>query len=300
MALIKCPECGGDMSTTLKQCIHCGCKISVCPDCGSVVAGEISVCPKCGTDNKNGNLIESEKPGSEEVCDGTTLYNKWIKDCPTSSAMIKKEKLISVLIKFLIWVPAFIGSWIFFDWRDDKLQMLVDFQNILRTLRCLFILFTILFLCFPAEKTLNIIFIFRLLIWLKQNMEISDAVKKQIISSTVDGKDLYSKFIVLYLEAVVLCENKQSRYKYLLICSINFAVRIVATVGLSIFIYYNILNIMQYTILDKSWGFSDLSHLSGLFIGGAGIVIVFIWEIICIDLIFFNKSLAKLKASITE
>ncbi|MEG1028094.1 MAG: zinc-ribbon domain-containing protein, partial [Oscillospiraceae bacterium] len=27
MALIKCPECGKEISDKIKSCIHCGCKI---------------------------------------------------------------------------------------------------------------------------------------------------------------------------------------------------------------------------------------------------------------------------------
>lgn len=48
MSLIKCPECGQMISSTTRQCIHCGCKITFCSECGSVLAGDIKQCPNCG------------------------------------------------------------------------------------------------------------------------------------------------------------------------------------------------------------------------------------------------------------
>ena len=48
MAIIKCPECGGTLSTLAKQCVHCGVQISTCPSCQNVWVGGGSFCPKCG------------------------------------------------------------------------------------------------------------------------------------------------------------------------------------------------------------------------------------------------------------
>ena len=39
MAIIKCPECGREVSD----------KAPVCPSCGVEIAGHIITCPKCGT-----------------------------------------------------------------------------------------------------------------------------------------------------------------------------------------------------------------------------------------------------------
>ena len=48
MSLIKCPECGQMISSTTKQCVHCGCKISFCNECGNVLVGDVKQCPNCG------------------------------------------------------------------------------------------------------------------------------------------------------------------------------------------------------------------------------------------------------------
>ena len=48
MAIIKCPECGGDVSDKAKSCPHCGVTIYVCPECGKASAGKMAACPHCG------------------------------------------------------------------------------------------------------------------------------------------------------------------------------------------------------------------------------------------------------------
>lgn len=50
MALIKCKECGSEISSTAKSCPHCGYKNDnkVCPECGSDVGTNDKVCSSCG------------------------------------------------------------------------------------------------------------------------------------------------------------------------------------------------------------------------------------------------------------
>lgn len=50
MALIKCKECGGEISSSAKNCPHCGIKINLeaCPECGCKLKGDEPNCPECG------------------------------------------------------------------------------------------------------------------------------------------------------------------------------------------------------------------------------------------------------------
>lgn len=54
MALIKCKECGNDVSSSAKTCPHCGIEInnipekSFCPECGNKVNNSDDFCPECG------------------------------------------------------------------------------------------------------------------------------------------------------------------------------------------------------------------------------------------------------------
>lgn len=51
MAIIKCPECGHDVSDRAKSCPHCGVAIAgmitTCPDCGEVILKDSEECPNC-------------------------------------------------------------------------------------------------------------------------------------------------------------------------------------------------------------------------------------------------------------
>ena len=53
MAIIKCPNCGNDISDKAEKCIHCGYELTkkvgnVCPECGAELEDGAKVCSKCG------------------------------------------------------------------------------------------------------------------------------------------------------------------------------------------------------------------------------------------------------------
>ncbi len=50
MALIKCKECKKEISSTVKECPHCGYKNDTitCPECGAVVNSNDTTCGECG------------------------------------------------------------------------------------------------------------------------------------------------------------------------------------------------------------------------------------------------------------
>lgn len=48
MSLIKCPECGNEISDQAKKCIHCGKELFHCPECGKTTVRHGNTCPQCG------------------------------------------------------------------------------------------------------------------------------------------------------------------------------------------------------------------------------------------------------------
>lgn len=64
MALIKCKECGEEISSNATTCPHCGYKneTHLCPDCGKEVSETDYVCPECGCPlrKKTANSILTE------------------------------------------------------------------------------------------------------------------------------------------------------------------------------------------------------------------------------------------------
>lgn len=53
MALIKCTECGHDVSDKAEMCPNCGCPVShiirsICIECGKEIPNNVTSCPNCG------------------------------------------------------------------------------------------------------------------------------------------------------------------------------------------------------------------------------------------------------------
>lgn len=65
MAIIKCPECGHDVSDRAKTCPHCGIaiagQITICPDCGEVIFKDAAECGNCHCPINGASLV-AEKP----------------------------------------------------------------------------------------------------------------------------------------------------------------------------------------------------------------------------------------------
>ena len=53
MSLIKCPECGHEVSTKAPRCPHCGVPIAGnlkrCPNCDTIMLKDVECCPNCDT-----------------------------------------------------------------------------------------------------------------------------------------------------------------------------------------------------------------------------------------------------------
>lgn len=76
MALIKCPECGHEVSDGAPQCPYCGVKIAgniiTCPDCGKILLKGKDTCPNCGCtltpqddpSPRNVDSISAGRPGT--------------------------------------------------------------------------------------------------------------------------------------------------------------------------------------------------------------------------------------------
>lgn len=67
--LIKCPECGKDISSKAHKCVHCGKvlaedlkrKVIICQECGSEIERGEKICPKCGCPIKRKSFCLSKK-----------------------------------------------------------------------------------------------------------------------------------------------------------------------------------------------------------------------------------------------
>lgn len=75
MALIKCNECGHEVSDKASACPNCGCpieKVPVCKECGQQIPDGVDACSNCGCP------IEHVKTASQEVVDEPKKNKAWI------------------------------------------------------------------------------------------------------------------------------------------------------------------------------------------------------------------------------
>ena len=78
MAIIRCPECGHEISDKASFCPSCGVaiagKVTECPECGNVYFSEMSECPKCHhkTERKQ---IENQETEHQKVEVGMPKYS---------------------------------------------------------------------------------------------------------------------------------------------------------------------------------------------------------------------------------
>ena len=75
MALIKCKECGHEVSDKASACPNCGCPISeinskICEECGSPIPNNVSKCPNCGCPVKE---VEGKKRFSPKKLFGVMI-----------------------------------------------------------------------------------------------------------------------------------------------------------------------------------------------------------------------------------
>ncbi len=136
MALIKCPECGNQISSSSNQCIHCGCKFTACPECGNVAVGKLSVCPQCGFSfKKSDNITEHEN----SELDGD-LFKLWQKASPADGIVIKILKIVKI-VAYILPLAFLLGLiYSFIKWQNvDELEKIVTLGKTKDTMRTMLI-----------------------------------------------------------------------------------------------------------------------------------------------------------------
>ena len=118
MALIKCPNCGLDVSEKATTCVHCGASLSSkndftvkkCPECGTVLEDSAKVCPSCGYPIDEADISPSI---DEAHSSASPLQSEQHKFSPSSLSLsslkqLPKQIIVSILI-FLVLIVIFIA-----------------------------------------------------------------------------------------------------------------------------------------------------------------------------------------------
>lgn len=80
MAIIKCPECGHQVSDRAESCPNCGVKIAgqvvTCPQCGEVYFNNLAECPRCNHQTQSSNTENTQATSQEPTTPQVHKPNK--------------------------------------------------------------------------------------------------------------------------------------------------------------------------------------------------------------------------------
>lgn len=111
MAIIKCPECGQDISDKAKKCIHCG-HIFVeqkqeelrCAECGEIISDTDTVCHNCGCPIEKISEVSQQPVGVKEVKVNTG----------------KRKIILGAVIALFVCAFVGVGTVIFLNWNGKQ------------------------------------------------------------------------------------------------------------------------------------------------------------------------------------
>lgn len=124
MTLIKCPECGQEISDKATTCPHCGVQIFVCPECGQVSVGNPRICPKCGYMNAAQPAVVQTREGETDTENekSTDIVEQWLKANPGEKKWFSVGLSILLNILFLCFIGIFLCMLFFIERPFETLQ----------------------------------------------------------------------------------------------------------------------------------------------------------------------------------
>lgn len=118
MAIIKCPECGHQVSDQAKTCPSCGIeiagKVTKCPECGDVVFNDSDECPNCHHPLNIPEVKPQPVTPRPEVTEGQETS-------PAKGGM--KRTYVVLIVSFVVALLAVFVSLYFYKTTQDKNEM---------------------------------------------------------------------------------------------------------------------------------------------------------------------------------
>ncbi len=202
MAIIKCPECQENISSSVTQCIHCGCKITYCPECNSLFPEELETCKNCGykisiqkaSNLTNNNLSYNSNNNVQSELLRDEYVNAWRTQNKIADLLIKGKHTIPFILLLLsgifVSIPFFEILSLTNMSSDSNLsdyfnafERLSDLENRVDAYLSLFV--TFFFIGVIYNSLLRIYQVYSLSNWLsKLNIDCTSRIKKYLNDTT--------------------------------------------------------------------------------------------------------------------
>jgi len=129
MALINCPECGEQVSSSAEKCVHCGCSFVVCPECSKAyIPGDSKKCPYCGYDNKNVFLDKKDNPTKANY--SKDVFTVWQEKNESNNLVAKYLLYANLFLYFLIFILLIIAYVTIDRWNSKSLDALLQVKDV--------------------------------------------------------------------------------------------------------------------------------------------------------------------------
>ena len=257
MALIQCPECGGQVSSTAKQCVHCGCTYSVCHECGNVYSGEVPQCTVCGYKfAPAGFPFTASKNNSTQSGYSTDIAAAWKKRCSTDKMVMKAIRFADVGLGIIITILAAIVCLIIDMWDGNTLESLLKVNGIAKHAHSLIIAVCVIGGLVPIVSDIGAVYLQIMCgSWLRKNgIDAAPYVKKA--SSQVKMSDLpqewdYENLSAAAYLSVVPHDASIKLSKYILTAILSGAI----AVSVGICLTQNVDEVMRNKIMGDGFEF---------------------------------------------
>ncbi len=309
MALINCPECGKQISSSAKQCVHCGCAFSVCPECGNVTVGSFEVCPSCGYSSakperpqryeqtqKSESFFDAEPaPRESAAAIVEDPLRVWQKSSPVDRYMMKSFKWLKILFHVLSFVFFILGSVFFIIWmQKSSIEQAYEAEQLITLLRCVIGLvcsFEIIDILFDPIKESFVKL--RCGNWINRKKLDAVTYLKQHCGETGFGEDIDN--FDLFAEATYLSKNSGSRTTVI----VGMVVRFVCAVAMFIFIGYAVMQNLAMAMIVAMLGIDFQFRFIMLIPAG---IVGLIWFVstVVIDSVYDKKNKAWFNKNVTK
>ena len=196
MALIKCPECGQEVSSTAGRCVHCGCQFSVCPECGTVTVGEMSMCNRCGYRSEGKSTQKADEKSEAfqmSATDQNDIVTAWKNRNQLDNNVLRAMNVFRYVAAIIAAAFLVMGSISFTAWTQyDGEKQLFKMSSMINTVRAGFILFAVFMLYDFVKKDLVELYTqLRCATWLrKQRFDALKVLEKSAGATEATRNDL--------------------------------------------------------------------------------------------------------------
>ncbi len=225
MEKLRCPECGEAVLPEAEICENCGCKITVCPDCGWVYKAGQARCTECG------RVLSEDALDSQIREDTKKIETRIDADVKRGKSLDIVSRVIGVIGLLFLIAPFIIGQVIN---KKDELERLALLNTVVPLDKALWCIGLILYV--PNIEMLGeLLGTLKLCGWV-QEIKFDYREYIRIYGRKGAESGLSEVYADNLSKVALLLESKKDKTVFKLMCGFRFAVAIIILIAGSVWI----------------------------------------------------------------